>query len=300
MIMINSNTKYWSFTWDTNLNQKKLPEIERLEQILESISDYYVFQLEEGSTRKKKHYQGCFTLTGPRQSKIKTLDLFKLRVRNISGLTISPIYDKVAINAYVTKNEGRISGPYYGGKKDLFSKEESNLKLRPWQQQLFDLLTGSEKEFYKDRKVIWIQNPEGNSGKSRFIKWLRIGQKKLTVRSLPISSVDRLISAVCILNQQTDIDVYTIDFTRSLGKDQSYKDLFATIEMIKNGHVIDVMYGKYNEAIFNPPIIVIFTNELINDFAHYLSYDRWCVKSIYENRLNDINLIPPELNKTKK
>lgn len=285
-----TNTKYWSFTWDTNVKQKKLPEIEKVEQLLESIADYYIFQLEEGAIKKKKHYQGCFTLTGPRQSKTKTLELFKLRVKNVSGLSISAIYDKVAIKAYVTKDEGRISGPYYGGKKDMYSKKESNLILRPWQQELYDILSGPDKEFYKDRKVIWIQNPEGNAGKSRFVKWLRIGQKKLTVRPLPISSVDRLTSAVCILSQQIDVDVYTIDFTRSIGKDQSYKDLFATLEMIKNGHIIDVMYGKYNEAIFDPPIIVIFTNENIGDFAHYLSYDRWCIKSIYENKLNHINL----------
>ena len=298
--MSHSNTKYWSFTWDTNVKQKKLPIIENLEQFLETICDYYIFQLEEGSVKKKQHYQGCLTLTGPRLSKIKTLELFKLKFKNVAGLTISPIYDRVAIKAYVTKDEGRISGPYYGGKKEMYSKQESNLKLRPWQQELYEMFIGPEKEFYKDRKVIWVQNPEGNAGKSRFMKWLRIGQKKLTVRALPISSVDRLTSAVCILNQQISVDVYTIDFTRSIGKDQSYKDLFATLEMIKNGHVIDVMYGKYNEAIFEPPIIVIFTNENIKDFAHYLSYDRWCVKSIYENRLNEIKLFNPIEEQTTK
>lgn len=65
-------------------------------------------------------------------------------------------------------------------------------------------------------------------------------------RSLPVSSVDRLISAVHILNNTYEVDVYLIDLTRTQGEDQSYNDLFAAIEQIKNGHIIDVMYGKYN------------------------------------------------------
>lgn len=296
--MINRLTKYWSFTWDTNVKQKKLPSVEKLEQLLKANCADYVFQLEQGKKKKKPHYQGCFTLTGPRQSKIRTLELFREGNTNIAGLTISPVYDKVAIKAYVTKDEGRIEGPFYGGKDDMHSAKESKMELRPWQKELFEMLTGPDQQYYKDRKVIWIQNPEGGAGKSRFIKWLRTGQRKLIARALPISSVDRLISAVCILNQKLKVDVYTIDFTRSMGKDQSFKDLFAALEMIKNGQVIDVMYGRYNEAIFDPPMIVIFTNENIKDFSHYLSFDRWCVKTIYENRLNSIDLL--NSNSTKK
>jgi hypothetical protein len=40
------------------------------------------------------------------------------------------------------------------------------------------------------------------------------------------------------------------------------------------------MYGKYNEAIFKPPMVLIFTNNKHEEFAHYLSYDRWEVYTI--------------------
>lgn len=37
------------------------------------------------------------------------------------------------------------------------------------------------------------------------------------------------------------------------------------------------MYGKYTEAIFDPPIIIIFTNEKLDDHLLSLSPDRWLI-----------------------
>lgn len=37
------------------------------------------------------------------------------------------------------------------------------------------------------------------------------------------------------------------------------------------------MYGKYNEALFDPPIVIIFSNKPFLNVRQYLSYDRWIV-----------------------
>lgn len=206
--------------------------------------------------------------------------MFERSFKNVHGLTLTPVYDKVAIRAYVTKNEGRTRGPFYGGKKDMFYKNFASAKLRSWQYKLFKLITGEEQEILKDRKVVLIQDCCGNTGKSWFQKWLRIGQKNILARSLPVSSVDRLISAVHILNKTYEVDAYLIDLIRTQGEDQSNNDLFAAIEQIKNGHIVDVMYGKYNESIFKPPMILLFTNNDISNFRNYLSQDRWLVYTI--------------------
>lgn len=274
-----SETKYWSLTWDTNIKQKKLPNEDALLSFFDEVADECIFQFERGKKKGKLHIQGVFTLLGPRQTKKRVLDLFQKEFKNIAGLTISAVYDKLAIKAYVTKEEGRVKGPYYGGKSMFYNKEMAKAKLRNWQQELFDILTGEEQEMLRDRKVIWVQDA-GNTGKSWFQKWLRIGQRKLIVRALPVSRVDRLISAVAILNQTLQVDVYTIDLTRTRGEEQSYKDLFSVVEQIKNGHVVDVMYGKYNEAIFKPPMILIFTNNKFEEFQDFLSEDRWVTYSI--------------------
>jgi len=277
---MHTNTKYWSFTWDTNVSQKKLPSELLLINYLNQVAECGVFQLEKGDAKSKEHYQGTFTLIGPRQSKTSLLGSFKQRFKNVGGLTISPVYDKVAINAYVTKEQGRVRGPFYVGVNEMYNSNMAQIKLRTWQKELFEILCGPMQESLKDRKVIWIQDSSGNTGKSWFQKWLRVAQKELVIRALPVSSVDRLISAVNIVSKKEKVDAYTIDLTRTKGKDQNYEDLFSAIEQIKNGYVIDVMYGKYNEAIFQPPMIIIFTNEKLEDFERYLSKDRWAAFSL--------------------
>ena len=277
---MNTNTKYWSMTWESNISQKKIPEELALKEFLDGICSEACFQYEIGSEKGKLHIQGTFTLEGTRMSKSGVLSLFRNRFKNVGGLTITPVYDKLAIQAYVTKLEGRVKGPFYAGKNEMHNIEFSEMKLRKWQQQLYDLLISEELQNLKDRKVIWIQNPQGNSGKSWFQKWLRIGQKRIIARSLPVDGVDRIMSAVNIITKKTKVDVFCYDLTRTQGENQSFKDLFSTIEQIKNGYVIDCMYGKYNESYFEPPVVIIFTNEDISKFRHYLSEDRWLVLSL--------------------
>jgi len=61
---------------------------------------------------------------------------------------------------------------------------------------------------------------------------------------LPVSTVERLISAITKLIQQEDIDLLMINLTKSRGQDQSMPDMFATIEDIKDGFIVDTMYVK--------------------------------------------------------
>jgi hypothetical protein len=210
----------------------------------------------------------------------KLRDIFRERFKNVDGLTTTPVCSRVGADNYCTKEETRVSGPYYVGKNQNYDEIMANTKLKNWQQQLYNLLLSDELISLKDRKVVWVHDQKGNTGKSWFQKWLRMGQRKLVVRSLPVASVDRLSSAVNIITRKLEVDVFTIDLTRTQGEDQSYKDLFSMVEMIKNGAVVDVMYGKYNEAYFKPPAIVIFSNVSVYDYLKYLSNDRWEVYEI--------------------
>jgi hypothetical protein len=278
---MNTNAKEWSLTWEPNIAQKKIPDEDVLMDFLDRISIDHTFQYEIGSKKGKEHIQGTFTLIGPRQSKKSTLDLFRERFKNVSGLTLSPVHDRFAINAYVTKDEGRTRGPFYGGKNNCFDTNMAKTPLRHWQKKLFEFLTSDELPKLKDRKVIWVEDTQGNTGKSWFRKWLDVGQNVINVKPLPVSNVDRLMSAVNIISKTNKVDVYTIDLTRTRGENESFKDLFSAIEQIKNGYVVDVMYGKFNRAIFDPPVVIIFTNEPLYDhdrkidYLKYLSEDRW-------------------------
>jgi peptidyl-tRNA hydrolase len=277
------NTKYWSLTWQTNLRQKKIPDEHKLTEFMNYVCTTACFQYEQSPVSNKIHIQGAFTLDGTRRSKTAVLELFKESFKNVKGLTISPVYDKFAVQAYVTKSEGRVKGPFYVGNKELFEMNSSKSKLRDWQLDLYNILTSEKLEELKDRKVIWVQDVSGNTGKSWFQKWLRIGQKKLTVRSLPVSTVDRLLAAVHQINRTEKVDIFNIDLARTQGEEESFENLFSAIEQIKNGFVIDLMYGKYHESYFAAPVVMIFTNQKIERFKHYLSEDRWKVFTINED-----------------
>lgn len=295
--MVHSNTKFWSFTWDTNISQKKLPSIENLKNFLDTITEYAVFQEEKGSVSNKIHYQGCFTLIGSRKPKKDVLNAFERRFKNIHGLTMSKVYDKNAILSYTTKLETRVSGPYYCGSLELHDTTYSNMQLKPWQKDLYNLILNIKNKehpdykLFQDRFIIWVSDPIGGSGKSEFIKYLRIGQKQLEVRKLPIDSVDRLISAVVTITKQKDIDVFVIDDTRTKGKDSSFDDMFESIETVKNGHIVSCMYGKYAESIFDRPIIVFFTNRNLNEYIDKLSIDRWYPMKIEKDEIIATNTI---------
>ena len=105
---MHKNTKYWSFTWGTTVTQKKLPNEAKLKKFLNNITEICVFQLECGSVRNKKHYQGAFTLLGERVSKKQLLERFQEMFNNVSGLSLSKTYDSKAAMKYASKIETRI------------------------------------------------------------------------------------------------------------------------------------------------------------------------------------------------
>lgn len=196
------------------LGNKCFPKIlfkNKLNLFLNNICDFAAFQLECGEKAKKIHYQGAFTLTGIRQSKISLLKVFQEHFKNTSGLTLQKAHDKDAVMRYVTKNETRVEGPFYCGKKEKFDLKISMLSLREWQLDLFNYLKSklNNKEF-RGRKIIWLEDLTGNTGKSTFLKWLRVGQKEIISRKLPVSSVERLMSAVAKVTADTKIELILI------------------------------------------------------------------------------------------
>lgn len=274
--MTKYESKNWIATWETNVSQKKLPSEKTLQTFLDRHTDYAVFQLELGEKRGKLHYQIAFVLRGTRKNKKHILDIFRSNFDNVGGLSLRIAHSREAVFEYCSKKETRVGGTVYAGQMENYDMELSDMKLRPWQQSLYDfILSSKDNEEIRSRKILWIEDSCGNTGKSAFVKYLVAGQRELKAHKLPVSSVDRLNSAVTKIVKQEKVDLFIIDLTRSKGKEQSYGDLFAALEDIKNGHVVDVMYGNYVESIFRPPLVVVFTNLSLTEYEHSLSKDRW-------------------------
>ena len=156
------------------------------------------------------------------------------------------------------------------------SEEYANMNLRQWQKELFEfILVNKNNSIIRERKIIWVEDNKGCTGKSRFQKWLRLGQRDIIARKLPVSSVERLISAVTKLTREQEVDLLMINLTKTKGQNQSLEDMFAAIEDIKDGFIVDTIYGKYIEAIFESPLILVFTNEKLDEHISKLSADRW-------------------------
>lgn len=164
---------------------------------LNKITETCVFQLEYGIIKSKEHFQGAFTLIRTRVSKKQLLELFKNTFNNVDGLTLSKIYDKKAAVKYASKSEGRLRGPFYIGQKEKFNESFAAMNLRSWQKELFDfILVHKDSPIIRERKIIWVEDSVRCTGKSKFQKWLRLGQKGLVAPKLTVSTVERLISVV--------------------------------------------------------------------------------------------------------
>ena len=291
--MKNRNTKYWFFTWDTNIKQKKLPSKIKLKIFLDQLADYAQFQEELGGKKKKLHYQGCLELHGPRVSKKKLLDNFQENFKNIGGLTLSKVFSKEAVLAYTSKQETKVSETIYCGRKEMFSEEIQELLTKEWQHDTFEFLKKVkydddflDSQRFRKRSIYWLEDIKGGSGKSEFITWLRAGQRDLICRLLPMDSVDRLLHAVTEISKKDKVDVFLIDDTRTQGDKTSFNNMFEAIERIKNGHVVSTMYGHYAEVIYPRPQIIFFTNRDMMDYVKNLSRDRWYhMKIMEDNRL---------------
>ena len=85
----------------------------------------------------------------------------------------------------------------------------------------------------------------------------------------------RLRLSICKICNETDVDGFMFDFTRTFSEDTSFRSLFEVVEEIKNNYIVSVMYGKPLEVLLDPVFVLIFTNLDICGFHHYLSFDRW-------------------------
>ena len=137
-------------------------------------TDYCTFQLECGQIKNKHYFQGAFVLTGQRVSKKQLLTLFEENFGNVSGLTLSQVHDKKAAMKYASKIDTRIKEPFHVGRKERFDEKYATMTLWTWQQELYDfILKNKNNSVIRERKIIWVEDSRGSTGKSKFQKCLK-------------------------------------------------------------------------------------------------------------------------------
>lgn len=257
-----------------------LPEYQELRRVLNEEGDKWVFQEEahENAEIEKTHYQACL-ITNIRKRK-KTL------LKNLSDALNHPIerirVDKMAGTwdqavLYCSKTESRTSDTQFSNNMEntydfsdiAFLDDEE--KRYPWQNKILEELFTETPLIIKtpdDRTIYWITDEQGNSGKSKLVKYI-CTHNDLCVK-LSFGTANQLRAATVTMGARK---VYILDVPRTLGQDDSMNDILSQIEDLKNGYVVSSFYGNYQKLLMNPPHVVVFSNQRCP--VEKLSKDRW-------------------------
>lgn len=142
-------------------------------------------------------------------------------------------------------------------------------QLRNYQDKILNMCSQ-----FDMRSIDLIFDPIGNIGKSIFSEYCEY--KGLVEEIPPYRLMDDIFQWVCTRPIKK---AYFIDFPRGMKKDK-LGDLYAGIEIIKNGCAFDKRYsGK--KIRFDRPRVFVFTN-ILPEFQ-LMSRDRWNVWQITED-----------------
>ena len=150
---------------------------------------------------------------------------------------------------------------------------ENVSKRKKWQRYLLKNILFKDNDLDNiaesdGRTLYWIQDPFGFSGKSVFTKWLCANNTDII--KFTFGSMQQLKGGIITAGPRK---VYIIDIPRTKAADDSLDSLISVSEDLLCGHVVSIIYGKYKQLFFNPPIVIFFTN--IPCPVKKMSADRW-------------------------
>lgn len=158
----------------------------------------------------------------------------------------------------------------------------------PWQRDIYktmfyenDIMKKcSQSDPKLSRRIIFLYDKDGCTGKSTFWKWLYFNNSE-NIGNLTIGSAAQLRSAIC---KSPHKNLYVCDLPRAIGmQDQSrLEDLIEALEEVKNGFLVNVMYGEHDTLVMDKPFIICCSNFIID--ARALSKDRWQILEINKKK----------------
>ena len=172
-----------------------------------------------------------------------------------------------------------LDGTYVGKDIEVFQNKDNWYE---WQKSLYDILYekfGAVKDA-NDREIIFIEQSSGNTGKSKFLKYLySIDPNNIGI--IREGNSNQLNSAFFRMMDNQSKKIIFIDLPRT--SDSNYLGLANAVESCKNGIVINHMYGANQNVLFDPPHIIICGNKLPEGS---FSLDRWLIYTIEKNKKN--------------
>ncbi len=235
----------------------------------------YTFQVERGEETKKRHFQGVIYIK-KRCRKTAVLNHLAQSLEEDgvprTAITVSCLTGgkrSAAMKRYCTKTKTRIEGPF-SNKKIYMGADLNCVTETPTQVQKLVLAVLETKA--DDRTINYFWDTKGNIGKSKLTKYLAYNKMAKTIK---VTTADRLASAICQAGAQP---AYVVDIPRTVDTTKSITGVFEVLESLKNGHVVNNMYGKDNTLFMASPHVIVFANYPPDKSR--MSQDRWKVTNL--------------------
>lgn len=262
---VQQNWKDWVFT----LNNPQMSAHD-LRELLDLHCERAVFQLEKGEAGTM-HFQGTLEMGARKQLSGMKKILPTAHWEKRRG-TWQQSKD------YCEKEDTRVDGPWYV-KTEKTRKHELRIKpeeRRPWQKKLWDIVNGEPDK----RKIIWVWEDKGNSGKTSITHDIIVDMMKQNKLALCVSGKAADIKAAIAASmapkkgegKEPTAVIWDVPRTR-----ENYMD-YAALEEIKNAMFFS---GKYESGMVmctTTPHVIVMAN--FPPDKTKLSEDRWDVWDI--------------------
>lgn len=289
----------WVFTLMEGGEYNILPSSQEVGIGLETISDEFQFQLETCPTTSAKHFQGCLKTRIRKRHSTLLMELaicIGVQENQITLDRMQGTWEQAL--EYTSKDDTRVGTRVFRSKK-LVLQEEQRYKGKdlavfeeqgfyPWQEEVNKIIFEDDSMDIKiasGREVIWIDDMEGNNGKSLYTKYLCYNNPNIT--KLAFGSGSQMRASIVDEGARA---CYIVDIPRKLCNDDFKNNIFSVIEDLKCGFVKSSMYGQSKTLFFEPPLVIIFSN--FRCPIEQLSIDRWKIMGIVNKDLVDYKFNP--------
>jgi len=247
---------------------------------------------EHFNVRHNYHFQGYGKFDNRRLVSTATSGIREVFTTHSIHTAAASTLGRVALEKYTMKSLTRVDGPWDNRPVDLDEYKGEDLPtestLRPWQRTLLNMI----RQPAGDRKIMWVYDPIGGAGKSKFTKFMAWHKYAFPLQYGKSSDLSNLI----VKNMKKKC--YIFDLTRCKPADFAGSDVYSVMESCKNGMIQNTKYQTSNEFMKSPHVIV-FSN-CTPDFSS-LSSDRWELYTIAGGGLIPLpHFQPPALKKSKR
>lgn len=219
------------------------------------------------------HYQIYAKL----KPKLRTGSLAVKLNEYLPGVVVQPasIVGKEALRLYSMKKTTRVLGPWADHRlfdlTDDFDESCIPSILYPWQQSLHDLCMGLPDQ----RTIHWISDIVGNSGKTSFVDYMEYHY------GFPHYQYSDSKDTFNLVSKEMQRKAYFFDLSRTKPKLFSTDDIYACLEAVKNGSIVNSKYETSRSRMRRPHVIVFANQEPDYD---RMSLDRWKVYTINDKK----------------